>query len=331
MNKFTIIIALLVCGVAAKAQTKKPKTVKPTIIAAQKTDSKASFTAYTKINESIEYKIFGKGKLPLLVEKDIVEMHSVQKCGDSILNSTYRDNNGKPMLDMIMRRKGNLDFSEAFFKMGVGDSIVVHFNADSVLTQGKPPYYKDGDELSLSLKIVRILNEAQKDSLKAEAEKEKEKAAIEQNKQNEIHLQELKEMGVQEDKQIEAYCATNKLKFTKTEQGLYYIITKKGEGPYPTPGSKPTLNYDGYFLLENKKFDSNIDSTFGHKKPFEFTLGTGMVINGWEQGVPLLNLGSKAIFLIPSRIAYGEKGFGELVKPNTILRYEVELLSINPN
>jgi FKBP-type peptidyl-prolyl cis-trans isomerase FkpA len=329
MNKiFTaIMIGLLASQFASLAQTKKTKTIVPPNNKAQKIEFKTSPTTYTKINNIIEYKIFSKGKLPLLIEKDVVEMHSVQRCGDSILSSTYRDNNGKPALDMIMQRKGNMDFSEAFFKMGVGDSIVVHFNADSVLTQGKPPYYKDGDELLLSLSIVSIYNQAQKDSLKAEGEKEKEKAAIEQQKQNVIHQEELKQMGVQEEKDIVAYLDKNKLNYKKTEEGLYYIITKQGKGPFPKQGDKPLLNYEGYFFTENKKFDSNTDTTFGHAKPFEFTLGTGMVINGWDLGVPFLNAGSKAIFIIPSRIAYGERGFGELVKPNTILKYEVELIS----
>jgi FKBP-type peptidyl-prolyl cis-trans isomerase FkpA len=327
MNKFisTIVLGLILCQFSTMAQKNKPNVAPGNT--PQKVDYKIAPMAYTKINNAIEYKIFGKGKLPLLVEKDIVEMHTVQKCGDSILNSSYRDNNGKPALDMIMSRKGDLDFSEAFFKMGVGDSLVVRFTADSVLKQGKPPYYKDGDELTLSLKIVKILNVSEKDSLKAEAEKEKEKMVIEQQRQDSIHREELKVMGVQEEKEIVAYCTKNKLKYTKTDEGLYYVITKQGKGPFPKQGSKPVLNYDGYFFLENKKFDSNTDTTFGHAKPFEFTLGTGMVINGWEQGVPFLNVGSKAIFIIPSRIAYGERGFGELVKPNTILRYEVELLS----
>jgi FKBP-type peptidyl-prolyl cis-trans isomerase FkpA len=326
MNKIyaLIILSLTAFQNISIAQTKPQKVVKPTVT---NVGYKTIPTAYTKINNSIAYKIFSKGKLPLLIEKDIVEMHSVQSCGDSILNSTYRDNAGKPVLDMVMQRKGNLDFSEAFFKMGIGDSLVVRFTADSVLTQGKPPYYKDGDELLLSLKVVRILNQTEKDSLKAEGEKEKEKAAIEQQKLNEIHQEDLKKMGVQEEKEIVTYLEKNKLKYKKTDEGLYYVITKQGTGPFPKQGSKPVLNYEGYFFLDNKKFDSNTDSTFGHTNPFEFTLGTGMVINGWEQGVPFLNAGSKAIFIIPSRIAYGERGFGELVKPNTVLRYEVELIS----
>jgi FKBP-type peptidyl-prolyl cis-trans isomerase FkpA len=327
MNKiFLPIIAVLsLCASSVCAQQKTyPKTSPNT---AANSGYKVNPAKYTKYSDIVEYKLFSKGILPFLKEKDIIAIHSVQKCGDSILNSTYRDNKNEPVLEMVAPKKPNNDFTELFYQMGVGDSLVVHFNTDSVLTKGKPLYYHDGDELLLIIKVVRNLPQSEKDSLKADAEKRQEEAKIEQQLANAKHSQEMVEAGKLEDKEIETYCTQNKLKYKRTEEGLYYVITKEGKGANPPKGSKATVNYTGYFFKDNKKFDSNIDTSFGHVTPFEFTIGTGMVINGWDQGIPLLTPGAKAIFFLPSRIAYGERGFGEAIAPNTMLKYEVELVS----
>jgi FKBP-type peptidyl-prolyl cis-trans isomerase FkpA len=323
MKKIFLPIIFTIACININAQTKAPKTQTSTSNSGYKTTP----STYTKINNVIEYKVFGNGKTPLVKEGDIVSLHSVQQCGDSILNSTYRDNNNTPVLDMIMARKGSEDFTSAIFQMGEGDSLVVHFNTDSVLNQGKPPYYKEGDALLMSMKIMRILPEHEKDSLKAEGEKKQEEAKMEQQLANLKHAEDMKDSAKLEDKIIEAYCTSNKLKYKRTEEGLYYVIIKEGKGAFPPKGAKATVNYTGYFFKDMKKFDSNTDTAFHHVTPFEFTIGNGMVINGWDQGIPLLQPGGKAIFFLPSRIAYGERGFGEAIAPNTMLKYEVELVS----
>jgi FKBP-type peptidyl-prolyl cis-trans isomerase len=88
------------------------------------------------------------------------------------------------------------------------------------------------------------------------------------------------------------------------------------------------MNYTGK-TLDGKMFDSNTDPSKGHVQPFGFTLGVGQVIKGWDEGVQLLNLGSRATFFIPSGLAYGDRGAGAAIPPNAVLMFDVEVLSID--
>ncbi|MBK8144619.1 MAG: FKBP-type peptidyl-prolyl cis-trans isomerase [Bacteroidetes bacterium] len=95
------------------------------------------------------------------------------------------------------------------------------------------------------------------------------------------------------------------------------------------------MNYRGK-LLDGTTFDSNIDSAFNHMTPFEFPLGVNRVIRGWDEGVALLPLGSKATFYIPSRLGYaaqavpGNPNNPKGIPANSILIFDVELTNIKP-
>ena len=110
---------------------------------------------------------------------------------------------------------------------------------------------------------------------------------------------------------------------TTTESGLKYVILKEGDGEKPQSGQTVSVHYSGY-LVDGTKFDSSHD----RNKPFEFPLGKRKVIKGWDEGVALLNVGSKAKFIIPPELGYGTRGAGGLIPPNATLVFEVELLSI---
>jgi FKBP-type peptidyl-prolyl cis-trans isomerase len=131
-----------------------------------------------------------------------------------------------------------------------------------------------------------------------------------------------------DDQLLQDYFAKNNLKPTKTESGLYYIITTKGLGEFAKPGNKITMNYTGR-TLDGKTFDSNTDPKFNHVQPFQFTLGQGNVIQGWDEGVQLLKIGSKATFFIPSHLAYGTAGAGGAIPPNASLIFDVECVAID--
>jgi FKBP-type peptidyl-prolyl cis-trans isomerase FkpA len=124
---------------------------------------------------------------------------------------------------------------------------------------------------------------------------------------------------------INEYVAKNHLNGKKTSSGLYYVITKKGTGEKAKFGKKVSMNYLGKFL-DGKKFDANVDDNFNATHPFAFTLGTGQVIRGWDEGVQLLNVGDRATLILPSDIAYGARGVGP-IPPNTVLVFDVELVS----
>ncbi len=106
-----------------------------------------------------------------------------------------------------------------------------------------------------------------------------------------------------------------------TTSGLKYTITKHGKGESPKQGSKVRVHYIGK-LLNGQVFDSSLK-----RKPFDFKLGKGQVIDGWDEGIALLKVGDKATFTIPAELAYGEEGAGPLIGANTTLVFDVELMS----
>ena len=97
-----------------------------------------------------------------------------------------------------------------------------------------------------------------------------------------------------------------------------------GNGPSPKKGDTVSVHYTGW-LTDGVKFDSSVD----RKEPFEFVLGTGQVIAGWDEGVAAMKIGEKARLTIPGEKAYGAQGYPGLIPPNATLIFEVELISIS--
>lgn len=105
--------------------------------------------------------------------------------------------------------------------------------------------------------------------------------------------------------------------------GLEIKELKKGEGEIARAGDIVSVHYTGW-LLDGTKFDSSVD----RDKPFEFTLGAGMVIKGWDQGVAGMYVGGKRELVIPPELAYGKRARGATIPANSTLKFEVELLAI---
>ena len=121
----------------------------------------------------------------------------------------------------------------------------------------------------------------------------------------------------------EAFLAANKNKegVVTTDSGLQYKVLKKGDGPKPQTNDRVTVHYSGT-LLDGTEFDSS----YKREKPATFQVSG--VIRGWTEALQLMNVGSKYRLFIPSDLAYGKRGAGRKISPNSTLIFEVELLGI---
>jgi FKBP-type peptidyl-prolyl cis-trans isomerase FkpA len=117
---------------------------------------------------------------------------------------------------------------------------------------------------------------------------------------------------------------------TTTPSGLQYDDTVVGEGAVAQAGRNVRVHYTGWLLDPNaanqrgKKFDSSKD----RNDPFEFSLGAGMVIRGWDEGVQGMKVGGTRVLTIPAELGYGARGAGGVIPPNATLVFEVELLGV---
>src|SRR5579864_5610610 len=111
----------------------------------------------------------------------------------------------------------------------------------------------------------------------------------------------------------------------KTDSGLHYWDIKIGLGPLAKAGDHVKVHYTGW-LTTRKKFDSSVDAN----QPYEFTLGQGEVIKGWDEGVAGMKVGGKRQLQIPPDLAYGAEGHLPQIPENATLIFDVRLVSIAP-
>jgi len=116
-------------------------------------------------------------------------------------------------------------------------------------------------------------------------------------------------------------------KFMTTASGLQIKDTEVGTGAQPKRGQTCVMHYTGWLYtngMKGKKFDSSVD----RGEPFEFPIGTGRVIKGWDEGVATMKVGGKRTLIIPPQLGYGERGAGGVIPPNATLMFDVELLGV---
>ncbi|WP_198172907.1 FKBP-type peptidyl-prolyl cis-trans isomerase [Hymenobacter ginkgonis] len=210
---------------------------------------------------------------------------------------------------------------EAMSLLLPGDSAVFRFNADSLFGkagQPIPPFIKrSGNGFRFVVAAKELLTA---DQMRARQQ------AMQAEQQRLAKARSAKQL-LKDDATIQAYIKKNKLttKAKKTVGGTWYVITVRGKGVLPKKGQTVSVKYRGTVLATGKEFDS----TAKHgDTPFDFVLGQGQVIQGWDQGIAALPKGSKAMLLIPSPLGYGERGAGADIPANAVLRFDVELTGI---
>lgn len=124
-----------------------------------------------------------------------------------------------------------------------------------------------------------------------------------------------------------AIAQTQGSQMTTTSSGLQFEDTVVGTGAQPAAGQTCIMHYTGWLYQDGKKgakFDSSVD----RGQPFEFPLGMGRVIKGWDEGVAAMKIGGKRTLIIPPALGYGARGAGSVIPPNATLLFEVELLGV---
>jgi FKBP-type peptidyl-prolyl cis-trans isomerase len=215
---------------------------------------------------------------------------------------------------------------EIFLGLRKGDSIQFEATARTIFGENFPPSMRGEDLVKVNLGAFEIMDQAAIEAffnktMEAEDKKKAERAVV---------------LLAEESKTIEAYLKEKGLNGIKTASGLYYVIESEGTGDVPTPNTTMSVDYAGY-LLDGTLFDTSIpeiakaNNIFNEQRPYEplpVNVGMGQVIPGWDEGLMLLKKGSKAKFIIPSPLGYGEAGAGAAIPANSILVFDVEVKNV---
>jgi FKBP-type peptidyl-prolyl cis-trans isomerase FkpA len=311
--KIRLLSALCLLSFFIKAQTppvKQPQPAPPTF-------------NYKKINPQLSYAfiIDKPGKIHPQ-EGDQVSLNMLSIYDNKPMYSTSMAFKGKPGVYGVIKPAYTGDLIEAIMLMTPGDSIVCLVDADALYKNAntkRPDFIKAGAKFQYFIKLVSI-------KPKEQVQKEQQDAFMKLMKE-----QQAKQMSV-DDKALKKYFTSHHISPVKTASGFYYTIHHEGAGEKAIPGDTVIVNYTGT-LMDGTKFDSNEDTAFQHVYPYQFILGRGMVIKGWDEGFALLKPGAKATFYIPSQLAYGSgtrpgspanpKG----IPANSVLLFDVQLFS----
>jgi len=254
---------------------------------------------------------------PMAKVTDIAEFNiSYVTKGKDKKDSLIFDSKNSPQKAILVQLKESAfkgDIMEVLTLMHVGDSAIFNLSADSfffktVGVKELPKGITKGSELQFFVGMKDFKTEEQMRAMQAQLE-EQEKATAQENQMKEGTL-------------IKDYLQKNNITQAPTASGLIIITKTKGNGVKPSVGQKVTVHYTGT-LMDGTKFDSSVD----RGDPFQFTLGQGQVIKGWDEGIAELEIGGSATLIIPSSIAYGPRGTGP-IGPYSPLVFEVQLLKV---
>ena len=277
----------------------------------------------------LQYKIVKDAGAPKAQTGDVLSVHMhVVTDRDSTLDNT--NDRALPSIIQIYDSTNPQaypgDYNTMFSMLGEGDSAVFKLDLDTMASRTGQPKPEFADKyIIFKVKVNKVFAKGDlTDSVMSETVNTYYEGLINTLKEN-------------EQDRIDAYISKNKLKTIKTASGLQYIIEKEGEGEKITPGDSAVVNYTGG-VIGGKVFDTSVkevaekENIFNSMRTYEpatFPVGINMSIPGFDEGLLLMNKGSKFKLIIPSVLGYGESGYpGAKIPHYAPLVFDVELLDI---
>lgn len=291
---------------------------------------------FKKTPGGIPYKVFSSSKGDSIRQDYVVKFYVIQKLGDSVLFSSYRDN--MPQYQQIRPVPSTASYNdirgaimELMPKLKKGDSIYLVQATDSLLKMDpeaeKSGRIKKGQQIVTTIRIAEVFkttDEADAEILKSNEAKIKENIAkaMEEDKANleAFRKDTARQAQLQKDNRlIEDYLKKNNITAQKTDWGVYVQVQEPGQGPKPGIGKYAYVKYKGTHL-NGEQFDAG---------EFPMQIGAPGMIKGFEEGVKQLAKGGRARIIIPSVIAYGKEGRTPSIKADENLVFDLELLDVS--
>jgi FKBP-type peptidyl-prolyl cis-trans isomerase FkpA len=271
---------------------------------------------FKKTKSGLEYKVIGGSGGNDIKYGNAIQFKAYSYYNDSLLATPF---DSIAQVIEVDSTKLPSEYVKIFEAAKKGDSIFTRMSIDTIKKFGQlPPFAKHGF-LGYRFKIIDIVKDsARVTALRNESmESVKRIDSLATDKQKAI-----------DDKTLSDYLSKNNIKATKTPKGTYVEIQNPGQGDVIDSGKAITVDYKG-MTLDGKVFDQSYDAATGKSiKPFTFVIDQRGSIPGWSDGLVYFKKGGKGRLFIPSYLAYGPRGAGGEIKPNTPLMFEVAVVDV---
>lgn len=278
-------------------------------------NEKNPYPGYQKNQNGLYYQFFSQNGGELPQNGDLLEVKLCCMVNDTIPIIPLTEN-----MMMLQEPKFLGDINEGLALMHKGDSASFIVNIDSTFKYmfGQPTLpaeFKSTDIMRFEIMVKDFYPEKVYAQRFANDVKNRndERAAKLQN--------DYPEESAKAADALANYLVKNGIVAEPTASGLRYVVTSEGNGEKPQVGKPVTMHYTGK-LLDGTVFDSSVE----RGEPFQFVLGVGQVIPGWDEGVQLMSKGEKGVLYIPYYLGYGERQAGDKIVPFSNLMFEVELI-----
>ncbi len=260
---------------------------------------------FKKLPSGMEYKLVINKAKDKAKEGELMVAYITYKTEkDSVVFSTYSTPKRSTVFP-VAKPQNVGDMNEAFQMLGAKDSGIFRLPSDSIFkgTAKRPGFAGKGTFIVVGIKVDTVMSSDDYTKMQMQLAG--------------------KQKGI-DDELIKKYIADNNLDAKRTDDGLYYVIEKNGNGSNAKAGNQVSVLYTG-MLLNGTVFDS---SEKNGGQPFKVKIGTHSVIQGWDEGLTLFNSGAKGKLIIPSSLAYGEKEFPGRIPANSILIFDINVTDI---